>query len=49
MVAPLLWLVSAAADGISGRRLTANRWNPDEPTAALDEAGWTRWSGRTAK
>ena len=31
-----------AADGISGRQLTANRWNPDAPTAALDETGSTR-------
>ena len=26
VVAPLLWLVSAAADGVNGKRLTATRW-----------------------
>lgn len=42
MVAPLLWLASPAADGVSGHRLLANRWRDDEPTAAFEDAGWAR-------
>ena len=45
MVPPLLWLISEAADGISGQRLNASRWdpnlNPSEATAKASEpAGW---------
>jgi NAD(P)-dependent dehydrogenase (short-subunit alcohol dehydrogenase family) len=45
MVAPLLWLASPAADGVTGKRLIANRWRTDlEPSAAanaaLESAGW---------
>jgi 3-oxoacyl-[acyl-carrier protein] reductase len=40
IVPPLLWLVTPAADAITGRRLDASRWNADTPDAALDEAGW---------
>ncbi len=40
MVPPLLWLVSSEADTITGRRLVANRWDSDEPEAAMEEAGW---------
>lgn len=42
MVEPLLWLASSAADGVSGHRLLANRWRADEPTAAIEDAGWAR-------
>lgn len=42
MVAPLLWLASAAADGVSGRRLLANRWREGNPMDAIEEAGWPR-------
>jgi NAD(P)-dependent dehydrogenase (short-subunit alcohol dehydrogenase family) len=43
MVAPLLWLVSPGSDGISGKRLIANRWREGDVTPggdALEEAGW---------
>jgi NAD(P)-dependent dehydrogenase (short-subunit alcohol dehydrogenase family) len=45
MVAPLLWLASPASDGITGKRLIANRWRTDmSPSAAAQEAcegaGW---------
>lgn len=43
IVPPLLWLVSAASDGINGRRLLANRWKGSNPALAIDEAGRT-WS-----
>lgn len=37
MVAPILWLISPAADGITGRRLVAKQWSagaPDEQNVA---------------
>jgi NAD(P)-dependent dehydrogenase (short-subunit alcohol dehydrogenase family) len=40
MVPPLLWLVSDAADAITGRRVTANQWDDGNPLAATEEAGW---------
>ena len=45
MVPPLLWLVSDAADEVSGKRFNASRWdtnlNPDEAAAKASEpAGW---------
>jgi NAD(P)-dependent dehydrogenase (short-subunit alcohol dehydrogenase family) len=45
MVAPLLWLASPVADGITGKRLIANRWRTDlDPSAAaqaaLESSGW---------
>ena len=40
MVPPLLWLVSSAADAISGRRLIANQWDDGNPLAATESAGW---------
>jgi NAD(P)-dependent dehydrogenase (short-subunit alcohol dehydrogenase family) len=45
MVPPLLWLVSAAADNVTGKRLLANRWPSDGdhagvPEAAIEDAGW---------
>lgn len=42
VVAPLLWLLSAEADGISGRRLVASRWSEDDPAKGLEDAGWGR-------
>lgn len=42
MVAPLLWLASSAADSVSGRRLLASRWRKEDPTAAIEDAGWAR-------
>jgi NAD(P)-dependent dehydrogenase (short-subunit alcohol dehydrogenase family) len=46
MVAPLLWLASTASDGVTGKRLIANRWRTDlklsaAAKAALEDAGWT--------
>jgi len=45
VVPPLLWLASAASDGVTGRRLDASRWGTDLPEteaarAAFDDAGW---------
>lgn len=45
MMAPLRWLVSAASDGVTGKRLDASRWRTDlDPSAAagaaIDQAGW---------
>lgn len=40
MVAPLLWLVSEAADGVSSRRYIGARWDPSMPAEAAEaEAG----------
>lgn len=45
MVPPLLWLVSAEADGFTGRRLVANNWPTDytgksAAEAAIEQVGW---------
>ena len=45
MVPPLLWLVSPAADSVTGMRLVATRWDPmlsfgEAVRAACLEAGW---------
>jgi NAD(P)-dependent dehydrogenase (short-subunit alcohol dehydrogenase family) len=45
MVPPLLWLVSAEADEMTGRRLVANRWQTgmdgkSAAEAATEDAGW---------
>jgi 3-oxoacyl-[acyl-carrier protein] reductase len=45
MVPPLLWLTSPAADGVTGARLVATRWDPALPPgqaaeAARAPAGW---------
>jgi NAD(P)-dependent dehydrogenase (short-subunit alcohol dehydrogenase family) len=45
MVPPLLWLVSPEADGMTGRRLVANTWQPGSADksaaeAATEPAGW---------
>ncbi len=45
MVPPLLWLVSPAADTVTGARLVANLWDPALPLeeaarAACTQAGW---------
>jgi NAD(P)-dependent dehydrogenase (short-subunit alcohol dehydrogenase family) len=43
MVPPLLWLASEASDGMTGKRLIANRWQADtDHIAAVESAGWTR-------
>jgi NAD(P)-dependent dehydrogenase (short-subunit alcohol dehydrogenase family) len=46
MIAPLLWLVSEAADGITGSRFPANLWDEALPPGEAAEksrmpAGWT--------
>ncbi len=38
MAAPILWLLSAASDGVNGRRFVANDWDPDIPAAEAAEA-----------
>jgi NAD(P)-dependent dehydrogenase (short-subunit alcohol dehydrogenase family) len=45
MIPPLLWLVSPAADNVTGKRVTANRWpSSGDPSAAvaaaIEDAGW---------
>jgi 3-oxoacyl-[acyl-carrier protein] reductase len=45
MVPPLLWLVSPAADGMTGRRVVATKWptgsdGPSAVDAATEQAGW---------
>jgi NAD(P)-dependent dehydrogenase (short-subunit alcohol dehydrogenase family) len=45
MVPPLLWLASTASDGVTGKRLVANRWPKDAADvtaaqAAISDAGW---------
>jgi hypothetical protein len=45
MVPPLLWLVSAEADGMTGRRLVASKWQTGRDgksaaEAAIEPAGW---------
>ena len=45
MIRPLLWMVSPASDGITGKRLVANRWRIDVDDAAaaqsaMLDAGW---------
>jgi 3-oxoacyl-[acyl-carrier protein] reductase len=45
IVPPLLWLVSNAADGVTGRRFNASRWDPHLPEVAtaicsVEHAGW---------
>jgi len=42
---PLLWLCSAQADGVTGKRIVATRWRADPPpaeaaAAAKDGASW---------
>lgn len=39
VVPPLLWLLSPAADALTGRRLVATRWRADRPADALEDAG----------
>jgi 3-oxoacyl-[acyl-carrier protein] reductase len=45
IVPPLLWLVSAEADGMTGRRLVATKWltgadGTSAAEAAIEQAGW---------
>ncbi len=45
MVPPLLWLVSSAADTMTGKRVIANRWplgadSSAAVAAAIEDAGW---------
>lgn len=46
IVAPLLWLASDGAAGMTGQRLDASRWDPaadpaEAAAGAIDSAGWT--------
>jgi hypothetical protein len=47
MAAPLVWLVSDAASGVSGRRFLAVHWDPALPPAqAAEKAGApVAWTG----
>jgi 3-oxoacyl-[acyl-carrier protein] reductase len=45
MVPPLLWLVSSAADNVTGKRVIANRWSgggdhSSGREATIEDAGW---------
>jgi hypothetical protein len=45
MVAPLLWLVSPEANGMTGRRFAATKWQTggdgkSAAEAAIEQAGW---------
>ena len=40
IVPPLLWLVSDAANGVTGKRVVAARWREQAPADAMDAAGW---------
>ena len=45
IVPPLLWLASPEADGMTGRRLVATKWQPGSAgksaaEAATEQAGW---------
>jgi NAD(P)-dependent dehydrogenase (short-subunit alcohol dehydrogenase family) len=47
VVPPLMWLASPASDGVTGKRVIANRWRVDagvdvNRTGALEPAGWAR-------
>jgi NAD(P)-dependent dehydrogenase (short-subunit alcohol dehydrogenase family) len=42
MVPPMLWLVSDHTDAISGCRITANQRDDNNPSAAIESAGWDR-------
>ncbi|HYF06241.1 MAG TPA: SDR family oxidoreductase [Acetobacteraceae bacterium] len=37
---PLAWLLSNAADGFTGQRIIAARWDPAQPEAASRAIGW---------
>jgi 3-oxoacyl-[acyl-carrier protein] reductase len=40
MKAPIVWLMSAQSDGVTGRRFLANKWDPAlDPRAAAEKAG----------
>jgi 3-oxoacyl-[acyl-carrier protein] reductase len=40
MMAPIAWLMSAASDGVTGRRFIAKQWDPAlDPAAAAAKAG----------
>jgi NAD(P)-dependent dehydrogenase (short-subunit alcohol dehydrogenase family) len=49
MVAPIVWLLSLASDGVTGRRFRASAWSPSlDPMAAAEAAGApAAWSGLT--
>lgn len=40
IVPALLWLAGDDSSAVSGQRLDARRFEPAEPTAALEDAGW---------
>jgi NAD(P)-dependent dehydrogenase (short-subunit alcohol dehydrogenase family) len=39
MVPPLLWLASPRSDGLTGKRVVANRWRDERPDDAIEDAG----------
>jgi len=40
MIGPVLWLASRAADGFTGKRVTATKWNPERIEDAVAPIGW---------
>jgi hypothetical protein len=39
IVPPMLWLASTRADGVTGKRVVANRWRDETPDDAIEDAG----------
>jgi 3-oxoacyl-[acyl-carrier protein] reductase len=39
MVPPMLWLASTRSDGVTGKRVVANRWRDEAPDDAIEDAG----------
>ena len=39
MVPPMLWLASSQSDGVTGKRVVANRWRDEAPVEAVEDAG----------
>lgn len=40
MVPPVAWALARATAGVNGTRITATKWRPDDPQAALAPIGW---------
>jgi NAD(P)-dependent dehydrogenase (short-subunit alcohol dehydrogenase family) len=41
MVPPMLWLASTQSDGVTGKRVVANRWRDETPDDAIEDAGYS--------
>lgn len=45
MAPPVCWLASRASDGVSGKRITATRWNEKCTEEAMAPIGWPQLAG----